>query len=88
MRPLGSSRRGGGPPPGWHGSQPGPHEPPLQGAFGGRGVLGELAVQQHANQARPPERVLAAQGQGGVHDRLGSLRCRGPATVIVGGHGG
>ena len=88
MGPLGPSRLGGRPPPDRRGGEPGPHEPALQGAFGGRVVLGELAVQQHANQACPPERVLAAEGHGGVRDRLGILRSSGAATVIVGDDGG
>jgi hypothetical protein len=60
----------------------------LQGAFAGRVVVGESAVQDHANQAGSPKRVLAAQGQGRLHDRLRWLGGRGPAVVIVGEHGG
>ena len=87
MGSLGPSRLGDRPPPRRRGGEPGPHEPALQGAFGGRGVRGEPTAQHHADQARSPTRMLPAQGQGRLHGRLRALRCRGPAAVITGDHG-
>jgi hypothetical protein len=87
MGSLGPWRRGGRPPPRRRGGEPGPHEPALQGAFGGGGVRGESAAEHHADQARSPTRVLATQGQGRLHDRLRVGRCRGPAAAITGAHG-
>src|SRR4051794_37079544 len=88
MGPPGPSGRGGGPPAGRRGAETGPHEPALQGAFGGRGILGELAAQQHADQAGPPGWVRAAEVHGGVRDRLGTRRGGGAAPVVVGGNRG
>jgi hypothetical protein len=88
VRPLRPSGFGGGPPPRRRGGQSGAVEPALQGAFGRQRVVGALAAQHHADQARPPGRVLPTQADGRLHDRLRERRGRGPTAVIGGPHGG
>lgn len=43
--------------------------------------------QHHADQSRPPSRVLAAEFQHGLHEGLRGLRCCRPATVVGRGQG-
>ena len=88
MGPRCSSALGRGPPPGRRRGETGPQEPPLQGAHGGRCLVGMSVSEHHADQSRPPTRVLAAQAQGRLHEGFRGLRCRGPATVIGGHHSG
>src|SRR5512142_1410139 len=73
-------RRGGG--------QTGPKEPALEGAHGGQRVAGMPTSEHHADQTRPPTRVVAAQAQGRLHAGFRRFRCRGPTTSIGGHHRG
>ena len=78
-------RGGGGSSPRRRRGQPGAREPSLQGADGGQGSVRGPAVQDHADQAGSPGRMLPPQVDGGSDQGLGGLGCRGPARVVGGG---
>jgi len=82
MGPRRSSALDRQPPPGRCGSESGPLQPALQGAHRGQGLVGKLAAQHHAEQARTPTGVGAAQVQDCLHEGVGWSRGRGPTTAI------
>jgi hypothetical protein len=84
MGPFGAVGLDRGPSPGRRRGEPGVAEPALQGPLGGELVLGTLAPEHHADQARAPRRVLAAQAEGRRDDGRRRLRRRGTAVVIGG----
>jgi hypothetical protein len=87
VRSPGTERLGGGASPGRRGGQPGAPEPSLERPHGRQCVVGELMVQHHADQAGPPGRMLAAQAEGGLHERFGEPGCRRSASVVGRGQG-
>jgi hypothetical protein len=81
MRPLGPAGIDGGPPGGGR-SQSGVEEPALQGAFGGRGAIGEAVAQHHADQSRSPGGMLGAEAYSCLHNRPSGLGCPGTARPV------
>jgi hypothetical protein len=88
VRLLGPSRVGAGASPRWRGRETGAAEPSLERADGRHRAIGESVAQPHADQARPPGRVLAAQIQGRLHKPIGGLGRGRPAAVVGGGQEG
>jgi hypothetical protein len=63
------------PPPRRRRGQVATHEPALKGAFRGNRTIRDLLEQMDSDQSGPPGGVLAAQGEGGLHDVGGRDRC-------------
>jgi hypothetical protein len=87
MRPLGPAGIDGGLPPGGGRSKLGAEEPALQGAFGGRGPIGEAVAQHHADQARSPGGMLGAEAYSRLHNRSRGLGCLSAARSVGGFQG-
>jgi hypothetical protein len=51
-------------------------------------AIGESVAQDHADYARPPGRVLAAQVEGRLHEHIGGLGRGRPAAMVGGGQEG
>jgi hypothetical protein len=62
--------------------QLGAPEPSLERPDRRQGAVGELAAQHQVDQTGPPGRMLAAQAEGGLHERFGGLGCGRPASVV------